>query len=208
MKRQRGAVDFGMASSLFGTLAKNPVVLIFALVALLSAAGALVYQFRAFVSGIEADGYDRGKQTVRAEYETRDAEQMRAAQAEIQRLGELVRAKEQKGVEAIAAAQNNHATERRHVEAERDRAIAAVRRGERLRDPGARPAACPAGGELPMPAASAAATGGEQPAGALISEAASGFLFEFAADADALRADLALAWDIARQDRMICNGRP
>lgn len=176
-----------------------PTWAIYALAAA-AALGALWYAY----TTIDGRGYSRGKSETEATYAQRDNQALQAALARVKQLQDEKAAAELAHEQRLAAIAADHNKEMANANRQRDRDIAAVRAGFRLRDPGARSAAqCP-GGAGP---ASAAATG-QRDGGAPgeLSAEASGFLFGLANDADEVARQLGSAQKVIVELIRTCNG--
>lgn len=121
-------------------------------------------------------GYRRGVTVERLRGEAAEAAALQAALARLQERQAQVQALQAQQTRVREQAEVGYA----QMQVEIDRQRAAVRRLERLRDPGAR-AAC--GSALPAPGA-AAGVSADGAAGADLSERASGFLRDFAERCD------------------------
>lgn len=185
MKRQRGQL--------------LPTWAIYALAAA-AALGALWYAY----TTIDGRGYDRGKTETESTYAKRDNQALQAALARVKKLQDEKAAAERAHEDRLAAIAADHKKEMANANRQRDRDVAAVRDGFRLRDPGAgRAAQCP-GGAGTAPAAAAGQRDGGAP-GELSAEA-SGFLFGLANDADEVARQLGAAQKVILEQIRTCNG--
>lgn len=145
-------------------------------------------------------GYGHGTDSERAKWTTRESEELRAANAEIDRLQREARVAEQAHAESLTAISANYQKELRDAKRAHDAHVAAVRAGSlRLRDPGAstRESAC----EDRVSEAAAGAGVRDGAEGAELSERASQFLLELTARADRVAEQLVACQAIVRRDR-------
>lgn len=190
---QRG---FVLPAFLSGIWAKLGLVL-----AILAAAGALVYAVTSYLDGIDARGYERGKKEVHAQYAQRDNQALREVIEERDRLAAEVRRIEDDRSRAVSAAAENYEKGKADGKQELDTAIARVHAGYRLRDPGRRTAgaAGQSAGAVSAPVASTSC--GDGAAGAELSEQSSRFLLELAAEADERVRQLTACQAVVAADR-------
>lgn len=153
---------------------------------------------------VDGRGYTRGKSETEATYAQRDNQALQAALARVKQLQDEKAAAERAHEGRLAAIAADHNKEMANANVQRDRDVAAVRAGFRLRDPGARGTTqCP-GGTGP---AAAAATG-QRDGGAAgeLSAEATGFLFGLVNDADDVTRQLHAAQKVIIEQIRACNG--
>lgn len=155
----------------------------------------------AWIASIVAVGgwqHDAGVTAERARNQGVQIADLKVANAKIKALEEAARANEAKHATEVAAIGAAHEAdiETRRVQAEHD--VAAVRAGAlRLRDPGAKPAACPGA----VPSAAPAASVGDGPAPGELSRELDEFLVSEANRADAVAIQLGACQAVVLSDR-------
>jgi hypothetical protein len=153
---------------------------------------------------VDGRGYTRGKSETEATYAKRDNLALQAALAKVKELQDKARAAEVAHEGRIAAIAENHKKEMADANRQRDRDVAAVRDGFRLRDPGARGTTQCDRSAGPTAAAATGQRDGGAP-GELSAEA-SGFLFGLANDADDVVRQLGAAQQVIIEQIRACNG--
>lgn len=147
---------------------------------------------------VDHRGYARGAAATEAAWQAREAEELARANAEIEKLNREARARELAYAMDLEAVASDYEKDLRNAKSSRDAAVAALRAGTLiLRDPAARQGAG-AGGPGEAPAGAGLRVG---PAGGVLSPAASGFLLELAAEADAVVLQLHACQGVVQADR-------
>jgi prophage endopeptidase len=145
-----------------------------------------------------------GATAERVEWQTREASELRAANALIADLQDAARRTEQAHAQKLAEIADRHQKEIRNAETRRKADVAAVRDGTLvLRDPGRAASEGACAGQPAAPGAAASQRDGGQ-AGRLSGEAAE-FLLGLAADADAVADQLAACQAVILTDRASIN---
>lgn len=140
-----------------------------------------------------------GEQAERSAWQTRENDQLLVANAQIKRLEEMYRQQEQDAADAIAIISFNYQKDLKHVQAEKDRAIAGLRDGTfRLRLPAASGLHPNGGAASEVATASCGCDGGK---GAELSLAASEFLVGLASEADEVAKQLGRCQEVIIEDR-------
>ena len=179
------------------------------LIVFVGALTGLVIAWKSYTDGLIQEGYDRGRQEIEAKYAKRDNDQLRIANAEIQRLQNAARAAELEGTKRLAAIATQREKERQNAKVQHERDLAAVRAGTLvLRDPGQIAACAPVGDSGPGPEAGATAAQRDGTQAGGLSREATEFLFGEANRADDVVAQLASAQAVIVQDRITCNAGP
>jgi hypothetical protein len=151
-------------------------------------------------SAVDKAGYERGLAEERTKWESREAEELAAANALIEKLQREAREREQRHAAELADVSRRYQENLRNVEKARDAHIAALRAGAlKLRDPEA--PACEGAGGGGVPEAPAGAPGRDGPQGGELSAAASEFLLRLTAEADEVARQLQACQEIVRRDR-------
>lgn len=181
----------------------NTIILYGALViGILIALVALVGVVKSYLNGIAEESYKAGMHDERAKWLAREAKELAAANAEIQRLQAEAREEEGHHAEMLYAISKDYEKEIGNAKRARDLALDAIRSGSlRLRDPGIRTSACPS--PRLGPAGQTAAAPGERDgaAGADLSVQAGVFLLELAAEADDVVRQLTSCQTVVATDR-------
>jgi Rz lysis protein len=145
-------------------------------------------------------GHSDGRQDERLEWEERENSALREANAALDAAHRKAREQEQRRAAVQAQLVADFEEELHHAETARDRAIAAVRRGElRLRDTAA--AAGPACGGGAAEVAASATPGVPAPAPSELPRARDEAVVRLLAEADELVGEVNLCWSIVRKDR-------
>jgi hypothetical protein len=184
-----------------------PPWLIIGLIVLVAAWAAFAY-VKGTVEDYGKARFAAGEQEERAKWLDREQKQLREHAAEVDRLRKDKDAAAAKHLADLAAAHSDHEKRRAANEADKKRFMDDVRAGRVvLRDPGAKPAACPAprGGEGST--VDAALVGGDGAESGRLSLQLTEFLFSEAARADAIVDQLKLAQDELRAMYEACKNR-
>lgn len=178
-------------------------MLVYAIVAgvILIALVALVGMVKSYLNGIAEEGYKAGVNDERAKWLAREAKELAAANAEIDRLHREAREEEEHHAEMLAAVSKDYEKEIGNAKRTTKLALDAVRSGSLvLRDPG-RTSGC----ESPRlgPTGEATATAGKRdgPQGADLSATASVFLLELTGEADDVVRQLTACQAVILSDR-------
>lgn len=172
----------------------KPWVKVLAFIALLAIAGVAVWAYG-------EQQFTRGGQVVDAAWTKRENKTLRAANKRIADLEEAARDQERKHAAAMAAASTNYQKEIAHVQADRDRAIAALRSGAlRLYDNGIATASAGADGSETGPAGASAGRCDGQARGQL-SIPFSEFLVGLLGEADQVVKQLTACQAVVESDR-------
>lgn len=140
-----------------------------------------------------------GEQAERSAWQTRENDQLLAANAKIKHLEEKYRQQEQDAADAIAIISFNYQKDLKHVQAEKDRVIAGLRDGTfRLRLPAAS-GLHPNGGATA--AVAACAPGCDAAARAELPVEAAEFLVGLASEADEVAKQLGRCQEVIQADR-------
>lgn len=148
---------------------------------------------------VERHGYHQGAIATKAADAARDNQALREANRALDAMHRKVEAEERRRAQEQAELELFHHQELSDVEAARDRALAAVRRGElRLRN-----AACAATGEPVRVPAASAGTAGSAPAAEEggLPGARDEAVVRLLSEADAVVKDANFCWSIVRRDR-------
>lgn len=146
-----------------------------------------------------------GAAAVTAAYEARDNKAAQVAAAKILELENTNRQIENDHAEMLAAIGEAHEKDRSALEVQRNRDVDAARSGAlRLRDPGAKPAACPSGVPGPAPAPGV----GDGPAPGELSRELVEFLTGEANRADGVAEQLGHGQAVIRADRQTEGVKP
>ncbi len=176
-----------------------PTWAIYALAAA-AALGALWYAY----TTIDGRGYDRGKAETVADYAGRDNQALQAALARVKTLQDEKDAAEREHEKRTAAIAADHKKEMANADNQRNRDVAAVHAGYRLRD---RYAGRTTHGDRDEGAEATAGAGQcDGGAGAELSEQATGFLFGLVNDADDIVRQLRAAQKVIVEQIRTCNG--
>lgn len=153
---------------------------------------------------VDGRGFARGESQTKAKYAERDNKALQDALARVKQLQDEKAAAELAHEGRLAAIAADHKKEMANANAQRDRDVAAVRAGFRLRDPGARGSTqCDRSAGTTAAAAPGQRDG--RAAGEL-SEAASGFLLGLVNDADDVARQLGRAQQVILEMIRTCNG--
>lgn len=192
MKNQRGMADGWM--------------LLLGVIVVLVLVSGIVYGVTSYLDGVDAKGYQRGKEETEANYAQRDNEALQEALGRVKQLQEAARAKEQAHGVELARIDRERQQEAANARKQAERDRAAARDGSlKLRDPG-RTAGAPdcRGGTGPAPGAPAGERDGK--AGTDLSPEASGFLLDLVNEADDVARQLADAQQVILAQQKTCNG--
>jgi hypothetical protein len=172
----------------------NGWLLLIGIIVLIVVAVIALKAWQDFIADVDHKGYERGKQEEKAVWLVREDKQHREHQAEMQRILDEKNAAAAKHLADLAAAHTDYQKRRADNEKDKDRFVADVRAGRIvLRDPGAKPAACPAPRGSEGPTIDAALAGGDGAAPGGLSLKLSEFLWSEAVRADAIVDQLRLA---------------
>jgi hypothetical protein len=146
-----------------------------------------------------AKGVAQGHRERDDAYAKRDDRAKRDAEAELKRLRDTIAVLEDRHNEAVALAGANYDKGVADGRKDLDAAVARVRAGHRLRDPGRRPAPCPADGGKGSGAAPGITAGvGDAATDPQLSAEASEFLLQLAGEADEIARQLGGAQAVMR----------
>lgn len=201
MKRQRGFVLPPFMATGFAKL-----VLVLLIVVAITALLTTVHGWWTdFTDGL----VERGRDEIRLQVAQDRNKRLVAAQAEITRLNDAVRALERDNAAAITRLDKEKTDEIAKIEARKERFVADVAAGRiRLYDPGRTSGAgCPGGGGSSAPTAVAATGVGDGAGGGELSPALAGFLGGEAARADKVVVKLTTCQGIVTEYLRTCSAR-